>query len=168
MPNTFELIASSNVGSGGTSAIEFTSIPSTFTDLCIVGSCRTNGSYATEDFLIKFNNRTDLFTRLRLGGDGASAFSDVYNFNTPGRVNGSTSTSNTFNNFSIYIPNYTSSVTKTASYDTVTEQNGNTAISQIVALQWNLSDAINSIALYETTRTLVQHSTASLYGIKNS
>jgi hypothetical protein len=35
MANTFELIASSTVGSGGAANIDFTSIPATFTDLCL-------------------------------------------------------------------------------------------------------------------------------------
>lgn len=161
-------IAEVVVGSGGTASINFSSIPSTYTDLLILGSCRTDGSYESEDLLIKFNNTTSSFSRLRLGGNGSSAFTDYYNANTPGRVNGATSTSNTFNNFSIYIPNYADSQSKIASYDTVTEQNGTTAIAQLVCLSWGITDAINQITLYETTRNLVQYSTVSLYGITKS
>lgn len=168
MANTFTLIESVTVGSGGAASIDFTSIPDTYTDLCLVGSCRTNGSYESEDFLIKFNNLTTGFSRRRLGGNGSSAFSDFTSANTPGRVNGATSTSNTFNNFNLYIPNYAGSNVKSASYDTVTEQNGTSAVMQMVALLWNNTSAINRITLYETTNTIVEYSTAYLYGVKNA
>ena len=168
MATAFEAIATVEVGSGGAANIDFTSIPATYTDLCLVGSCRTNGSFESEDFLIKFNNLTTNFSRRRVGGTGSSAFSDFYSLNTAGRVNGATSTSNTFNNFSIYIPNYAGSNAKSASYDTVTEQNGTTAIAQMVALLWNNTSAIDRITLYEPTSTIVEYSTATLYGIKNS
>jgi len=42
MPNTMTLIASSTVGAGGSTAITFSSIPSTYTDLVIKHSLRNN------------------------------------------------------------------------------------------------------------------------------
>ena len=40
MANTFQLISSTTVGAGGASSIDFTSIPSTYTDLVIKWSGR--------------------------------------------------------------------------------------------------------------------------------
>ena len=40
MATTFTKIASVTVGSGGASSIDFTSIPSTYTDLCVKLSTR--------------------------------------------------------------------------------------------------------------------------------
>lgn len=168
MANTMKLISEVTVGSGGTANINFASIPSTYTDLLLIGSCRTDGTYTDEDLLIKFNNSTSNYARRRLGGTGSAAFMDYYAANTPGRVNGNTSTAGTFNNFSIYIPNYTASEPKIASYDTVTENSATASIQQIVAVTWNDTTAINQITLYETTRNLVQYSTAYLYGISKS
>jgi hypothetical protein len=50
MANTFELIASSTVGSGGAANIDFTSIPATYTDLCLKFICATTRSALAEDF----------------------------------------------------------------------------------------------------------------------
>jgi hypothetical protein len=44
MANTFELITSSTVGSGGAASITFTAIPQTYTDLKILYSTRNSGS----------------------------------------------------------------------------------------------------------------------------
>ena len=43
MAVTFTQIASVTVGSGGAASIDFTSIPSTYTDLCIKTSIKEKG-----------------------------------------------------------------------------------------------------------------------------
>ena len=59
MPNTFTLIASSTVGAGGASSIDFTSIPSTYTDLVIKASLRSDRNTGSATYLtITFNNDT--------------------------------------------------------------------------------------------------------------
>ena len=54
MANTYTLISSVTVGSGGASSIDFTSIPATYTDLCLVWSGRSAGSDV--DTKITFNS----------------------------------------------------------------------------------------------------------------
>ena len=56
MANTYVLIASSTIGSGGGSSFDFTSIPSTYTDLLVKYSCRQNTSTGNGDMLLQFNN----------------------------------------------------------------------------------------------------------------
>jgi len=40
MANTYTLIASSTVGSGGAATVSFSSITATYTDLCLLASVR--------------------------------------------------------------------------------------------------------------------------------
>jgi len=75
MANTFELIYSATVGSGGAADITFNTIPSTYTDLCVKISSRSNRS-ATDDFLkIWFNGLTTNLSHRSLNGNGTSATS---------------------------------------------------------------------------------------------
>lgn len=169
MPNTFELIASSTVGAGGAASIDFTSIPSTYTDLCVVTSLRDNGANVYSLAYIKFNNSTSNLSSRGVEGNGASATSYVNGTTIYiNSANGATSTSNTFNNSYIYIPNYAGSTNKSVSVDGVMENNATTAYASLQAGLWSNSAAINQVTLYSTTGNWVQYSTAYLYGVKNA
>jgi hypothetical protein len=167
MANTFELISSVSVGSGGASSIDFSSIPSTYTDLCIKVSARGSYSGGTIAFRLNPNGSTANMTSRVLYGDGSSAasFSDTIAY---GNIPGSTSTSNTFGNLEYYIPNYTSANAKSISCDGVTENNATAALALLSASLWNSSSAISSIVLTTTAGTILQYSTAYLYGVKNA
>ena len=81
MANTFELIASSTVGAGGASSIDFTSIPATFTDLVVKLSGRStySGGGVADYAVIGFNGVTTNQTMKYLYGTGSAAgsFSDT-------------------------------------------------------------------------------------------
>jgi hypothetical protein len=166
MPNTFTKIASVTVGSGGASSIDFTSIPSTYTDLCLKVSSRV--STTDTPISVRFNNSTSNFSWRRLYSDGSNtsstALSDTYWFYT----NTSAQTSNTFGSGEIYIPNYAGSTLKSVSSESLTENNATFAEAFIVAALWSNTAAINQITLVPLTGNFVQYSTATLYGIKNS
>ena len=167
MPDTFVKIASVTVGSGGASSIDFTSIPSTYTDLCLKVSARqTTGDVAYAS--IRFNNATTNFTYRSIEGNGATVGS--YNGSTGiyGITNTSGWTANTFNNVEVYIPNYAGSNNKSFSSDSVTETNATTVYADLIAGLWSNSAAINQVTIYPNTGNFVQYSTATLYGIKNS
>jgi len=172
MANTYIAIATTTVGSGGASNIEFTSIPQTYTDLVIKYSLRVTASSVAPDGLgIQFNNDTaSNYKYLQLygtGNSGAGSNSGTTAFQFGGQLPGATATSSTFGNGEIYIPNYTSSTYKSASADSVTENNGAQANQNIVANLWQSNSAITSIKLYDLGSTnFVQYSTATLYGIK--
>ena len=167
MANTFELIYSATVGSGGAADITFSSIPSTYTDLCIKVSARGSYSGGTIAFRLNPNGSTANMTSRVLYGDGSSAasFTDTIAY---GNIPGSTATSNTFGNLEFYIPNYTSSNAKSISCDGVTENNATAALALFSASLWNSSSAISSIVLMPTAGTILQYSTAYLYGVKNA
>lgn len=169
MATTFELISSVTVGAGGTTEISFTSIPSTFTDLQVVYSIRNARTPAPVDnLLIGFNGSYSSITDRNLYGSGSSAASSSTN-PTGGYANTAGTTSNTFSNGMIYIPNYLSSSYKSWSADGVTENNATEAYSVLIAGLWSNTAAITSVQLKtDISSTINQYSTAYLYGVKNA
>ena len=170
MANTFELIASSTVGAGGASSIDFASIPSTYTDLQLMLSARgaSTALYAN----IKLNNSSSAIYSLRtIYGDGSAAASQ----NDSGAtfferflMFSSAYTANTFSNGILYIPNYAGSANKAVMFDSVNENNATSSQMFMVAGLWASTAAINQITLTPNTGNFAQYSSAYLYGIKNS
>jgi hypothetical protein len=168
MANTYTLIASSTVGSGGAAYVEFTSIPATYTDLKLVLSLRGDQAATYASGFISFNGSSTGFVHKFVYGEGATAASFGGNTNQIADQNGDTSTANTFSNAEIYIPNYTLSNSKSVSIDGVTENNATTAFIELGVLV-GPSAAITSIRISPSaTKNWVQYSTAYLYGIKSS
>lgn len=165
--STYIKIATVTVGAGGQASIGFTSIPSTYTDLCLKASvrCSDNIDYGQ----ISFNASTANFSSKRLEGDGASALSisrtDSYIIST---YNPSGSTASTFNNMEFYIPNYAGGTNKSFQLDGVFETNATSARMTMNAFLWSQTAAINAISFAPATGFFVQYSSATLYGIKKS
>jgi hypothetical protein len=173
MANTMELIGSTTVGSGGTSSINFTSIPGTYTDLSLHLSFRGVVAGAWVDTLIKFNGSVSTFENKYIYGNGANALTgtDAYagSGGYVGGTTGGTSTSNTFSNTIIYIPNYAGSGLKPYTVDSAAESNDATAYLHIIAGLWSTSSAITSISLVTNNGTnFAEYSTAYLYGISKT
>ena len=166
MANTYTAIATTTVGSGGAANIEFTSIPSTYTDLKLVFSIReeTGTSYTMG---IRFNGSTTTYTRIDIRGNGAAASSGSAT-NIEPIVNSSGATASTFGNGEIYIPNYAGSTNKSSSVDSVSENNATTSFIRMSATLWSTTAAINQITLVPDSGDFAEYSTATLYGIKNS
>ena len=168
MAVTYKLIASSTVGAGGVSSIDFTSIPSTYTDLLLKVSARSTVGSNIDNYVLYFNNSSASFSSKRLYGGGTGSGISDSPTSTFGDVVGSTATANTFSNEEFYIPNYTSSNNKSFSYDGVGENNATSAYAAIQAGLWSNTAAINRITLTLSSTSFVQYTTAYLYGIKNS
>lgn len=169
MANTFELIASSTVGAGGAASIDFTSIPSTYTDLQIFYSVRSAASATVQYPALKVNGvTTNQSMRVLLGsGSAASSNTDtLFEWWAPA----ANATASTFTNDSIYVPNYANtSYNKSFSRDTVMENNATAAYMELGAMLWSSTAAITSLSLYLTSAAnLAQYSTAYLYGVKSS
>jgi hypothetical protein len=167
MPSTFVKIASVAVGSAGASTIDFTSIPQTFTDLCIKLSLRNSNASVSNWYNINFNGVTTNRSRRSLYADGSAFASYTGADGEIGVINGSSGTANVFSNQDIYILNYTSSNFKSVTSDSVTENNATNATQLLTAFLWSSTAAITSITL-SGTNNFVQYSTATLYGIKKS
>lgn len=166
MPDTFIKIASVTVGSGGASSIDFTSIPSTYTDLCIKISGRSTS--ADDQILISLNGSTSSFSNKVLYGNGSAAASTSVARFVAYQTPGTGTTANTFGNSEIYIPNYAGSNNKSNSGDAVWEQNATTAFAALNASLWSNTAAITQITFTPSSGNFAQYSTATLYGIKNS
>jgi len=179
MANTFTKIASVTVGSGGAASIEFTSIPATYTDLCVKVSGRSDRAVFSFCYIrMRFNSSTTNYTYRILQGDGSTASSvDQSNagvFSNGLLVGGTSQSNNTASSFSsteVYIPNYAGSSNKSISADGVTEANQANMLAVFTAGLWSDSAAITSISLVpwqSVDFNFLQYSTATLYGIKNS
>ena len=155
------------VGAGGQASIDFTSIPSTYTDLLVKLSARSTTGSST--FYVRFNGSSSNLTSRLLYGNGADALSYSATDGSSGEVDPSSYTTSVFNNADIYIPNYAGSNNKSVSIDSVNENNASQALAYMTALLWSNTAAINSISIGLTgAGNLAQHSTATLYGISKS
>jgi hypothetical protein len=171
MANTFELIASSTVGSGGAASIDFTSIPSTYTDLVVKCSIRDTTGGVGAYLYLRFNNDSGSnYSSKTIEGNGSAANSYSNTSQTKmlfWNTNGGGATSNTFGNAELYVPNYLSSNQKSVSMDTVAETNATVQYMDLVAGIWTGTSAINQLTLLPDAG-FAQYSTAYLYGVKNA
>ena len=158
-----KLIESKTLGTAQ-AAIEFTSIPGTFTDLVLLCSARTTEAVLVSSLFLTLNDNTSITTRTLLGsGSGVAS-------QTPGNVagyaSGASSTSNTFGNNTMYFPNYSITATKSYSVDSVTENNGVDGYQFIVAGVWNGSTSpITKISIAPSGANLAAGTIFSLYGV---
>ena len=166
MPNTMTLISSVTVGAAGASSIDFTSIPSTYTDLVFKFSIRNTADVV--DMTITFNGSSaNLSDRVLYGsGSAASSFADAATMYSLG--NRSSFLASTFGNGELYIPNYAGSTNKSVSQDVVTENNATSAAMYLTAGLRSNTAAITQITIAPTSGNIAQYSTAYLYGVKNA
>ena len=170
MPDTFIKIASVTVGSGGASSIDFTSIPSTYTDLVVKYSIRTTAANQVDYLKCEFNGSTTSYTERVLYGYGTTVGSASNSGSYDNIINGGANTASTFSNGEIYVPNYAGSNYKSFSSDSVAESNSTSYNMLMLAAElWSNTSAITSIKLSDySSSTIAQYSTATLYGISNS
>ena len=169
MPTFTQIGTAQVVGSGGAASIDFTSIPSTYTDLVVVYSIRVN---STNDLLLmSFNSTTTGYSNRWVYGNGSAVSSG----NNSGFerlvawVDTTDNTASTFGNAQTYIPNYAGGAYKSYSTDFVSENNATGAEAGFVASLWSNTAAITSIKIEHTAGSnILQYSTAYLYGVSNA
>lgn len=172
MAITYKAIATVTVGSGGANSIAFTNIPNTYTDLSLKLSGRTTASNVFGTILMKVNDSTSNYASKFIfsagsgnigggtyGGGAYTLFADI---------GGANATASTFGSATMYMPNYTSSNTKTWHIDQVSENNGTEAYIILLANAWDNSSAITKIDIYAETGDFAQYSAATLYGISHT
>jgi hypothetical protein len=164
--SAWTVIAHTEVGSGGAATIDFTSISNSYTDLAIMLSLRTNRNATYDDFRIQLNS-SDGTSRILYGNGTTTGNFTQPTILTSGGSGGGTTTSNTFGNAFVYIPNYASTTTFKSIYmDGVQEHNATTAYQSINAGLWSDNSAINAVKIQPGDGTLLsQYSSATLYGI---
>jgi hypothetical protein len=148
------------------SSISFENIPQFYSDLLVQISTRdTRGQIGNGINLFPNGSSSNLSSR-NLTGTGSSVSSSTRTDGLIGVEPGSTTTSNTFSNISVYIPNYTASRFKSMSSDSVTENNATQAEQWLIASLWSSTDPITSITFQPSTAdNFVAGSSISLYGI---
>jgi hypothetical protein len=161
-----KLIEAKTITSGQTSIV-FSAIPQNFTDLVLKLSARTvGGVYPQANCLVSINDSSSPYYRYLLGGGSGSGGSGQSSLAAMiWSVNANVTTANTFGNGELYIPNYTSTTTKSASADGVLENNATDSGLAITANKWESSTAINTITLTTDSGNFAAGTTVSLYGI---
>lgn len=166
---THILIQTITVSASSQAAIEFTSIPQTYTDLYVVLSARGTTADLYSAVSMKFNSSAgdnSIYTQGNGVSTSAASFSGLFGF-----ISAATASSNLFANGHAYIPNYTSSLNKTFSADVICDNNVSSGGTYQVfsAGYWANTAPITSIKFVNIFGgDFTQYSTASLYGIKNS
>jgi hypothetical protein len=165
--SAWTVIGHREVGAGGAANIEFTSIAGTYTDLAVLINGRSTRAGSADDNLrLSLNGITSNFSSRFLYGQGSTTTSETET-NYAGQVSAATATASTFGSTLIYIPNYTSTVAKSYSVDSVSENNGIFAVQVLIAGLWNPAPnvAITSLAISCGNGNLTEYSSATLYGI---
>jgi hypothetical protein len=158
--------------SSSSASITFDNIPQNYTDLVLKFSARSTqtGGYS-DDLNLNFNGTASVLSDKLVYGTGAAATSTGYSAQTNiwvTSVPNSSTTTSTFGNAELYIPNYNSTTTyKSFSLDGVTENNATNALGSLTAGLYSYNSAITSIKLQLGSGSFVQYSTFTLYGISN-
>lgn len=165
IPNTYESIATSTVGSGGTSSITFSSIPGTYKHLQFRGIILVNSDI---DITAQFNsdtgsNYTEHYlygngsTTVASGGNNLTKIATFYAYDSTGTTN--------FAPGIFDILDYAD----TNKYKTVRGITGPADKNLVVfrSSLWRSTSAITSVT-FTTTGTIKQYSQIALYGIKGA
>jgi hypothetical protein len=173
--NSYESIATTTVGSGGSSTVTFSSIPSTYTHLqvrCLVKTNRTSSNLSSTPFIFNSDSAAN-YSCHEFNGNGSSvstvATSNGSNIDV-GRVSGNSSSANVFGVEVIDILDYKD----TNKYKTVRILNGfdnnGSGVAAFASGSWRSTSAITSITFqtpYDSTLYL-QYTQFALYGIKGA
>lgn len=177
LPGSYDAIGTAVVGSGGTSDITFSSIPSTYKHLQIRGIVRSNrATYPIDDLRMQFNGGGGgSYNSHTIYGTGTSAAAENYT-NTAYAVNAFACGTTTANNWGAVVidildyanTNKNKTVRWLAGEDTNgTSYGGYLGTVGLNSSVWLATTAISSIKLYPGFGTvLAEYSTLALYGIK--
>jgi hypothetical protein len=163
--NSFDSIATVNVGSGGASSITFSSIPSTYTHLQIRGIAQSSNNAPEGSLWGRLNGDTNTsnYYSHRLNGDGSSTGTNPSQNYTISEFGGSGSN---FMGTVIDILDYTNTnKNKTTRALFGVDQNGSGFVG-MYSMLWMNTAVINSITLLPNGGNFTQYSSFALYGIK--
>lgn len=174
-PGAFVSIATTTVGSGGSSSISFTSIPSTYKHLQVRMLSRSTRGAATADAWFQINSDTgNNYAHHDLNGNGTSASAgansgttNIYFCYPIANIPASSATSGIFGTQVLDIHDYAS----TSKYKTTRmlggfDANGSGSVYLSSGL-WQSTSAITSLTFYNTSNW-AQDTKFALYGIKEA
>jgi hypothetical protein len=171
-PSSYESIATTTVGSGGSASVSFTSIPSTYTHLQVRGILRASYNLSNTSVRLTFNSDTGTnysshdLTGVNSSLNAGNETSVAYIPFTRGAYDGLTS--GIFTSFVVDILDYANTnKNKTTRTLTGYTSNGEGQISFRSGL-WTSTSAITSINMFSNVGDLMQYSSFALYGIKGA
>ena len=175
---SYESIATVSVGSGGSSSISFTSIPSTYKHLQVRGIARsTRADFAIDQLYTRFNSDTGSnYSWHWLSGNGSAASTDTGTSATSMNLgwfatNAAASVTNAFGGFVMDVLDYAdTNKYKTVRILTGNDLNGNgSPFSGTIVFAsglWRSTSAITTISFDPSAADFAQYSSFALYGIK--
>ena len=172
-PNSYESIATVTVGSGGSSSISFTSIPSTYKHLqlrWLTRSTATGGDNASS-LRMKINSSAGTYNSHGLVGTGTSALAAAFGTNSNGEWNyyaipNSSVTASVFGAGVIGVLDYTNTSKNTVSRMLAGwDANGSGQVSFQSHL-WVDTAAVTQLDFTLATGNFAQYSSFALYGIR--
>jgi hypothetical protein len=179
MATTYVKIATATAAAGGSAFLELTSIPSTYTDLMVKLSCRSTGTGDLTTYVdMVINSDTGAYYDHRnvsgmLNGTVTNQTFSNQNAFYVYQIDTDSATTSTYSNTEIYLPNYTSTTSKSISVDGAAESNtsasANRGLSLVAGLYHPASNvAINALKFTASGGNFKQYSTIILYGISKS
>jgi len=173
MANTYTLIESKTLATAAAN-VTFTAIPSTYTDLLIKMSARSDVAGVRDFLYLQFNTDSagSNYSYTDIVGTGTAAQSGSGGSLSPdrmGMLDGNTATTSTFGNTEIYIPSYTVSQPKPVGSFSILENNATTAYIGSYAYLWRNNAAVNQLVF--TTANAANFMIGSsfyLYGVSNA
>ena len=172
-PSSYESIATTTVGSGGTSTITFSSIPSTYNHLQIRAISRTNRGDTNDFMTVRFNNdSSSIYAYHSLYGNGGTAGAADRGTSTGTPWSGVTAGANAGADMFGAVIWDVLDYQNTNKYKTLrllsgTDQNATTGRIYFQSNLWQSTSAISTVTIIPTYGTLFsQYSHFALYGIK--
>jgi hypothetical protein len=160
------------VFSAGVGAVSLNNIPQTYTDLKVVVSQRNGtSSNVAENLAIRFDDSNTVYSNTVMYGSGSgvassrSSANGFISYTTGLFINGGTSTANTFAQYEVYIPNYTSNIFKQFTIDAVTENNATEAYASLSAGLYRNISPITKVFVQGYSVSASDNTTVTIYGI---
>jgi len=174
MANTYTLIAKVTVGSGGSSTVSFTSIPSTYNNLQVLYMARCDHASTRQNLYINFNSDTTasnyswngIYGYYSGGSNQTGGNNGAYKI--VGDVSGANSAANAFVNGSVFIGGYTSSYKKNVWGDPALHSTDTDIFRSQYNNTWTGTGSISTIDFTLANGSFVQNTTFYLYGISNT
>ena len=165
--NSYESIATVTVGSGGTSTITFSSIPSTFKHLQIRGIVAGTGNSA-DWFSVNLNGTTSARSHALYGTGSTAAATSGANGLLGLAVTQLAAGASIFGAFVVDVLDYAdTNKNKTLRALAGREQNGyGTSYVNLGSSLYNSTTAVSSLTITPETALFAQYSSFALYGIK--
>ncbi len=174
MPNPTHILIQHLTVASATSAVSFSSIPQTYTDLKLVISARGNNGGAYANTSMNFNGSTSGYADKLLYGTGSGSANSQNTVFTSGAFIGDIPAgavyANTFSNQEIYITNYKDTNNYKGYWTTSAhEDNQTAAFLEVDTGTWQNTAAITSMVIAcGNGGQFVTNSVFSLYGINKS